>query len=216
MLHPGRSPEHQTKERQQRQDNKASHAANLNKKAGGYVTAQHEKRRRGYPHPGREQEPLGGVSGRRLSPEHQRIFSLKRFAFQTIRPVVSRKKRGFSAHFGPGGAVSPPRVLPFSKVKRSGDQKKAKQRSPALHRPPDLTVTGRCFANMDHACRAQYGKGRQNLRQRGNAGEGMTSLCRFLGKFRVAKGAAPVKAGPFWLFIPFQGYESGIIPSSGL
>ena len=41
------------------------------------------------------------------------------FAFQTIRPVVSRKKRGFSAHFGPGGAVPPPRVSPFSKVKRS-------------------------------------------------------------------------------------------------
>ena len=46
------------------------------------------------------------------------IFSLKRCAFQTIRPVVSRKKRGFSAHFGPGGAVPPPRVPPFSKVKR--------------------------------------------------------------------------------------------------
>ena len=28
-LHPGRSPEHQTKERQQRQDEEASHAANL-------------------------------------------------------------------------------------------------------------------------------------------------------------------------------------------
>ena len=47
------------------------------------------------------------------------IFSLKCFAFQTIRPVVSRKKRGFSAHFGPGGAVPPPRVSPFSKLKRS-------------------------------------------------------------------------------------------------
>ena len=49
----------------------------------------------------------------------QNIFSLKRCAFHTIRPVVSRKKRGFSAHFGPGGAVPPPRVHPFSKVKRS-------------------------------------------------------------------------------------------------
>lgn len=28
MLNPGRSPEHQTKERQQQQDDKASHAAN--------------------------------------------------------------------------------------------------------------------------------------------------------------------------------------------
>ncbi|WP_300802000.1 hypothetical protein, partial [uncultured Desulfovibrio sp.] len=47
------------------------------------------------------------------------IFSLKRFTFQTIRLGVSRKKRGFSAHFRPGGAVPPPRVLPFSKAKRS-------------------------------------------------------------------------------------------------
>ena len=43
---------------------------------------------------------------------------MKSFAFQTIRPVVSRKKRGFSAHFGPGGAVPPPRVSSFSKLKR--------------------------------------------------------------------------------------------------
>ena len=113
----------------------------------------------------------------------QSIFSLKRVALQVIRPVVSRKKRGFpltsgralcrhlafhsfqkrknssgvpfpmrllsprtatiehfqfemlrisnhtacrfaekcvfSAHFGPGGAVPPPRISPFSKVKRS-------------------------------------------------------------------------------------------------
>ena len=40
--------------------------------------------------------------------------------FQTIRPVVSRKKRGFSAHFGPGCAVPPPRVSPLKKVKRPG------------------------------------------------------------------------------------------------
>ena len=45
------------------------------------------------------------------------IFRLMRFGFQTLRPVVSRKKRGFSARFGPGGAV-PPRVLPFSKARR--------------------------------------------------------------------------------------------------
>ena len=36
------------------------------------------------------------------------MFSLKRCAFQTIRPVVSRKKRGFAAHFRPGSAVPPP------------------------------------------------------------------------------------------------------------
>ncbi|MCI7569282.1 MAG: hypothetical protein MSH25_07970, partial [Desulfovibrio sp.] len=68
----------------------------------------------------------------------QSIFSLKCFAFQTIRPVVSRKKRGFSAHFWPGGAVTPPRVSPFSKLKRStismpmsraGEQKRATPQS---------------------------------------------------------------------------------------
>ena len=40
------------------------------------------------------------------------IFSLKSCTFQTIRPVVSWKKHGFSAHFGPGGAVPQLRVLP--------------------------------------------------------------------------------------------------------
>ena len=41
------------------------------------------------------------------------IFSLKLTAFQTIRPVVSRKKRGFSAHFGPGGAAAASRFTFF-------------------------------------------------------------------------------------------------------
>ena len=44
---------------------------------------------------------------------------MKRFAFQTIRPGVSRKKRGFSAWFGSGGAVPPPRVLSLKKIQRS-------------------------------------------------------------------------------------------------
>ena len=108
-------------------------------------SSTHNKRRRGYPHPGREQGNLGGVSGRRHSPEHR-------------------------------------------------DQKKAKQRSPVVTRPPDLTVTGRCFANMDHACRAQYGKGRQNLRQRGNAGEGLTSLYRFFREVQSDKRARACQA----------------------
>ena len=47
------------------------------------------------------------------------LFSSRRVAFQTLRPVTSRKKRVFSAHFWPGGAVPPPRVSPFSKLKRS-------------------------------------------------------------------------------------------------
>ncbi|MCI7569372.1 MAG: hypothetical protein MSH25_08420 [Desulfovibrio sp.] len=42
-------------------------------------------------------------------------FSLKRCAFQAIRPVVLQKKRGFPAHFWPGGAVPPPRVFTFFK-----------------------------------------------------------------------------------------------------
>ena len=39
-----------------------------NKKAGGYVTARHEKRRRGYPHPGREQETSAAYPGAGFRP----------------------------------------------------------------------------------------------------------------------------------------------------
>ncbi len=35
------------------------------------------------------------------------------------------KKRGFSAHFQPGGAVLPPRILPFSKAKCSKSKRSA-------------------------------------------------------------------------------------------
>ena len=70
--------------------------------------------------------PACGTSARKactaVSPQlsrHESIFSLKRIAFQTIRPGVSRKKRVFFAWFRPGGAVPPPRVLPFSKAKCS-------------------------------------------------------------------------------------------------
>ena len=51
--------------------------------------------------------------------------SLEHFQFETLRVSnhtacrFAEKKRGFSAHFGPGGAVPPPRVSPFSKLKRS-------------------------------------------------------------------------------------------------
>ena len=69
--------------------------------------------------PGGKGTPLRASQGGSLPPNSWSIFSLKRCAFQTIRPVVLRKKRGFSAHFGPGGAVPPPRVSPFSKLKRS-------------------------------------------------------------------------------------------------
>ena len=43
------------------------------------------------------------------------IFGLQRVALQTVRPAVSRKKRGFSVRFGPGGAVPQPRVFTFFK-----------------------------------------------------------------------------------------------------
>ncbi|MCI7569755.1 MAG: hypothetical protein MSH25_10425 [Desulfovibrio sp.] len=46
---------------------------------------------------------------------HESNFSLKCCAFQTIRPVISRKKCGFSTHFGPDVAVLPPRVFTFFK-----------------------------------------------------------------------------------------------------
>ena len=38
-------------------------------------------------------------------------FQFEMLCISTIRPVVSRKKRSFSAHFGPGGAVPPPCAL---------------------------------------------------------------------------------------------------------
>lgn len=49
----------------------------------------------------------------------QSIFSVKRLAFHTIRSVVSRKKDDFSPWLQPDGAVSHPRILPFSQAKRS-------------------------------------------------------------------------------------------------
>ena len=47
------------------------------------------------------------------------IFSLKRWAFKLSGLSFCGKKRGFSVLFWPDGAVPPPRVLPFSKLKRS-------------------------------------------------------------------------------------------------
>ena len=44
------------------------------------------------------------------------ISRLQRFAFQTLHPVVLRKKRDFSAYCEPVGAVPPPRVPLFSKT----------------------------------------------------------------------------------------------------
>ncbi|MCI7569713.1 MAG: hypothetical protein MSH25_10210 [Desulfovibrio sp.] len=48
------------------------------------------------------------------------VIGLEQFQFETLR-VSSHtacrfaEKRGFSAHFGPGGAVLPPRVFTFFK-----------------------------------------------------------------------------------------------------
>ena len=50
---------------------------------------------------------------------------IEQFQFETLRvpnhtACRFAEKRGFSAHFWPGGAVPPPRGSPFSKVSRSG------------------------------------------------------------------------------------------------
>ena len=53
--------------------------------------------------------------------QRERLISadINVISLDAIWPVVSRKNSAFSAHFGPGGAVLPPRVLPLKKVKRS-------------------------------------------------------------------------------------------------
>ena len=48
----------------------------------------------------------------------QSIFSLKCFAFQTIRPVVSRPPLFFRSLQAGRRCAAPPRVSPFSKLKR--------------------------------------------------------------------------------------------------
>ncbi len=57
----------------------------------------------------------------RMSSSFKSMFRVKRFAFHSVRPVVSRKKRGFSVLLGLGDAVPPPRIPPFSKAKCSSD-----------------------------------------------------------------------------------------------
>ena len=54
----------------------------------------------------------------------RRISVLKHFQFEMLRisnhtACRFAEKRGFSAHVGPGDAAPPPRVSPFSKLKRS-------------------------------------------------------------------------------------------------
>ena len=83
--------------------------------AKSYAQVKRERPARPFPAATKTNDAPSRAAGRR----HISNFSLKCFAFQTIRPVVSRKKRGFSAHFGPGGAMPPPRVSPFAKAKRS-------------------------------------------------------------------------------------------------
>ena len=76
-----------------------------------------------------------------------RFIQMRHFQFETL--CVSNhtacrfaEKAGFSAHFGPGGAVTPPRVLPFSKAKRSSSDRSIRpawgrripRRRPALPR----------------------------------------------------------------------------------
>ena len=84
------------------------------------------------------------------------IFSLKRCAFQTIRPVVSRKKRGFSAQFRTGGAVLPPGFCPLQRQntleaiatpgttvrsqRRGSPQNLLNSRTPQLHELHGFTI----------------------------------------------------------------------------
>ena len=63
---------------------------------------------------------------------HQSIFSLKRCALQTIRPVVSRKKRIFPLTFG-RAALCRRLAFTFFKGKRSKTRKGEGDRTPPLH-----------------------------------------------------------------------------------
>ena len=70
--------------------------------------------------------PSRASGGGAPSPGHFVIIRppLEHFQFEMLRisnhtACRFAEKRGFSAHFGPGGAVPPPRVSPFSKLKRS-------------------------------------------------------------------------------------------------
>ena len=65
----------------------------------------------------RLQNVLAGCSRLSCPQEH---FQVETLCVSNHTPVVSRKHRGFSARFWPGGTVLPPRVLPFSMTKRSG------------------------------------------------------------------------------------------------
>ncbi len=54
-----------------------------------------------------KQEASGPAHTGDTMPLNESIFSLKCFAFPTIQPAVSWKKRVFHAHFWPGGSVLP-------------------------------------------------------------------------------------------------------------
>ena len=63
------------------------------------------------------------------------IFSVKRFAFQTIRPVVSQKNAVFPLAFGWAALCCPPRVLPFSSARRFHGRRRGRPQTIPLPSP---------------------------------------------------------------------------------
>ncbi len=72
------------------------------------------------------------ISKNFLGLEH---FQLEMFCISNHTACRFAEKAGFSAHFGPGGAVPPPRVSPVSKLKRS-------MPAQPLETPPALLSSG--------------------------------------------------------------------------
>ena len=64
-----------------------------NKKAGGYVTARHEKRRRGYPHPGREKNAAEAIPIQVGNRKPRRRIRAQAFARTAGRNNAPRSKR---------------------------------------------------------------------------------------------------------------------------
>ena len=79
---------------------------------------------------------FGGVAGR---PAGGFFVTIEHFQFEMLRisnhtACRFAEKRGFSALFGPGDAVPPPRVSPFSKLKRPKKRGAPRQRRASVGR----------------------------------------------------------------------------------
>ncbi len=88
---------------------------------------------------------------------------IEQFQFETLRvpnhtACRFAEKRGFSAHFWPGGAVPPPRGSPFSKVSRSGP-----------HQPPlpaSLAGRGGGISSKNHFFQCVTEKQKKRIKKR--------------------------------------------------